>query len=126
MVKIRKFALTINKYTNPVWKIEELMRESDLVVSLGRGAYEAMACGCPVVYSATGGVPELVGEEAGIGVPGPRDWEDVHPPSAEKLAEAVVSVMSRGDERGRSSDQTRRERRRTHRCQSAPNQWEAR
>ena len=32
---------------------------------------EAMACGLPVVYPASGGTVELVGEEAGIGVPHP-------------------------------------------------------
>src|SRR5262249_30621601 len=30
---------------------------------------EAMACGLPVVYAASGGTVELVGDEAGIGVP---------------------------------------------------------
>ena len=34
-----------NKYKTPIWDIENKINEADLVVSLGRGAYEAMACG---------------------------------------------------------------------------------
>jgi len=34
-----------NKYKTPIWNIEDKINEVDLVVSLGRGAYEAMACG---------------------------------------------------------------------------------
>jgi glycosyltransferase involved in cell wall biosynthesis len=54
---------------------------------------EAMACGLPVVYSATGGVPELVGEEGGRGIAGPLDWANDHPPDAASLAEAVLEVL---------------------------------
>ena len=57
---------------------------------------EAMACGLPVVYSASGGVPELVGD-AGIGVRAPLDWERDHPPTPHELRDAVLEAMSRRD-----------------------------
>ena len=54
---------------------------------------EAMACGLPVVYPASGGVVELVGDEAGIGVPHRDSWERDEPPSPEALADAVSRVV---------------------------------
>lgn len=44
-----------------------------------RFAVEAMACRLSVVYSATGGVAQLVGERVVIGVPAPLDWHKDHP-----------------------------------------------
>ena len=61
---------------------------------------EAMACGLPVVYSATGGVSELVGPGAGAGVPGPLDWEEDHPPDPEELAKAVIGVIPKRNKLG--------------------------
>jgi glycosyltransferase involved in cell wall biosynthesis len=55
---------------------------------------EALACGVPVVYSASGGVPELVGEEAGIGVPAELRWDEPVVPDPEALADAVVRVRA--------------------------------
>lgn len=40
-----------NKFTDNVWEIEDVINQSDLVVGLGRSAYDAMACGrCVLVY----------------------------------------------------------------------------
>lgn len=55
---------------------------------------EAMSCGLPVVYPASGGTVELVGSDAGIGVPHPDGWERDVPPGPEELAEAVLRVLA--------------------------------
>jgi glycosyltransferase involved in cell wall biosynthesis len=55
---------------------------------------EAMACGLPVVYPASGGTVELVGSEAGIGVPHPDSWQRDEPPPAEALASAAEHVLA--------------------------------
>jgi glycosyltransferase involved in cell wall biosynthesis len=53
---------------------------------------EAMACGLPVVYPRSGGVPELVGD-AGVGVPHPDAWERDEPPAPEAMAAGVGEVL---------------------------------
>lgn len=58
---------------------------------------EAMACGLPVVYAASGGTVELVGDEAGIGVPHPDGWEQDEPPQPAALAEAVDRALADRD-----------------------------
>ncbi|WP_298533186.1 UDP-glycosyltransferase [uncultured Algibacter sp.] len=37
------------KYGNPIWNVEDLINDADLVFGLGRSAYEALACGRPVI-----------------------------------------------------------------------------
>lgn len=65
--------LQANKYTDNVWAIEELINQSDLVVGLGRSAYDAMACGRPViVYD----YREYMGEFLGDGILTPDNIHD--------------------------------------------------
>jgi glycosyltransferase involved in cell wall biosynthesis len=54
---------------------------------------EALASGVPVVHSASGGVPELVGD-GGVGVASDTTWEQDVPPSPDALAGAVRSVLA--------------------------------
>lgn len=56
---------------------------------------EAMSCGLPVVYSSTGGTSELVGSEAGIGVDAQLDWERIHTPDPQLMADAVCDVFQK-------------------------------
>lgn len=39
----------LDKNINPIWNVEDVINEADLVIGLGRSAYEAMACGRPVI-----------------------------------------------------------------------------
>ena len=54
---------------------------------------EAMSSGLPVVYPHSGGVPELVGDDAGIGVPIETSWTREIRPDPKDLAQAILEVI---------------------------------
>lgn len=56
---------------------------------------EAMASGLPVLYSESGGVPELVGDAAGIALPCPSDWDAPHAPTADEVGRGMLSIAAR-------------------------------
>ncbi len=58
-------------------------------------AIEALASGCPVVGSNSGGMPELVGSDCGILVAATTDWSRMVTPTGAELAGAVQSLALR-------------------------------
>lgn len=55
---------------------------------------EAMAAGVPVVGSRSGGMPELVGSDAGLLIDVPDSWDVMHVPSPGAMADAVTAIMT--------------------------------
>ncbi len=78
----------------------DLFRKADVLVHLQvqdtcpRLVVEAMACGLPLVYSATGGLPELAGGETGHGIPSEEDFEKMRLPAAEEVADCIWRVLA--------------------------------
>lgn len=54
---------------------------------------EAMASGLPVLYSSSGGVPELVGSEAGAGLAVAESFEYESSPTARQFAEGLAKIV---------------------------------
>lgn len=55
---------------------------------------EALSTGLPVLYSDSGGVPELVGTEAGVPAACPEDWDMPRVPSTEAICEGMLRIAS--------------------------------
>ena len=55
--------LCSNKHTDNVWSIEKMINQCDLVIGLGRSAYDAMACGrCVLSYDFRDYMGEFLGD----------------------------------------------------------------
>lgn len=54
---------------------------------------EAMSCGLPILYSASGGVPELVGDSAGLGMAVPETYEENPVPAPEAVTLGMAEII---------------------------------
>jgi glycosyltransferase involved in cell wall biosynthesis len=56
---------------------------------------EAMACGLPVICVSSGGLPELVGDEAGVKIETGESWDEILIPDEKKIAESMIMVANK-------------------------------
>jgi glycosyltransferase involved in cell wall biosynthesis len=77
----------------------EIYRSSDAYImmkyldSCPNVVLEAMSCGLPILYSLSGGLPELVGSEAGVGLYVPESWDKTYMPSSEEIVKGMINIM---------------------------------
>ena len=78
----------------------EIYRAADIYLAVQHqdpcpnAVLEALASGLPVIYSDTGGTPELVGDAAGVAVACAEDWEKPRLPDAGEVAAAMVRAAT--------------------------------
>lgn len=54
---------SINKKINPIWELESVINENDLIIGIGRSAYDAISCGRNVlVFDYRGYVDKAIGD----------------------------------------------------------------
>ena len=53
---------------------------------------EAMSCGLPILYSASGGIPELVDQNSGIGLKVDLKWQKIQLPNLKDISEGMIKI----------------------------------
>ncbi len=66
---------------------------------------EALSCGVPVLYSASGGVPELVGDLAGLGLPVAQGFDESYLPDINSIANGMIDILENLDLRKQAARQ---------------------
>ena len=99
-LKLEKYINFLGPYTQE--KAPEIYRNSDIYLIMNyldpcpNTVIEAMSCGLPVVYSASGGLLELVGYKAGVGILVKENWESIGiSPEPKEITDSIIFVMDR-------------------------------
>ena len=58
---------------------------------------EALSTGLPILYSDSGGVPELAGVEAGVALHCPEDWDTTRAPTPEAIGNGMLQIAAGHD-----------------------------
>ena len=56
---------------------------------------EAMASGLPILYSSSGGIPELVGKESGLGIKVKENWEQTIVPHKSAICNGMKEIIDK-------------------------------
>ena len=64
---------------------------------------EALSCGLPILYSNSGGVPELVGANAGIALECKESWQTPQTPLIKDISNGMIEIASKHEEMSNSA-----------------------
>tara|TARA_X000000950_G_scaffold41957_1_gene46119 strand:+ start:6639 stop:7745 length:1107 start_codon:yes stop_codon:yes gene_type:complete len=95
-LKIRKFITFLGPYNQIDAPL--IYQKVDAYITMSyqdncpSAVIEAMSSGLPILYSSSGGIPELVGENCGVGLKVEQDWKKIHVPKKEYIVEGFFKV----------------------------------
>lgn len=96
-LKIKKFITFLGPYTQIDAPL--IYQKVDAYITMSyqdncpSAVIEAMSSGLPILYSCSGGIPELVGKDCGIGLKVDLDWEKIHVPTKEQIVEGFFKII---------------------------------
>ena len=105
--KIINFGLTenihfIEKYSQK--DAPKIYQNADAYITLSyqdncpSAVLEALSTGLPVIYSASGGIPELVDKSSGIGLKVKEDWKEIIVPKKTDIQNGILKIIENQDE----------------------------
>ena len=53
-----------------------------------------MSCGLPVLYSDSGGIPELVDNKSGVSLEVNSNWDTIETPRTKDIVEGMIKIMN--------------------------------
>ena len=96
-LNIRKFITFLGPYSQD--DAPKIYQKADAYITMSfqdncpSAVIEAMSSGLPILYSSSGGIPELVGKDSGIGLKVSEDWEKVNVPKKQEIYEGILQIM---------------------------------
>ena len=64
---------------------------------------EAMACGLPILYSSSGGLPELVDKDSGLGIKVKENWQETQIPNQSDIVEGMRKIITNKNHMSKAS-----------------------
>ena len=96
-LNIRKFITFLGPYSQK--DAPKIYQKVDAYITMSfqdncpSAVIEAMSCGLPILYSSSGGIPELVGKDSGVGLKVSEDWEKIIVPKKEEIYEGILKII---------------------------------
>ena len=96
-LNIRRFITFLGPYSQK--DAPKIYQKADAYITMSfqdncpSAVIEAMSCGLPILYSSSGGIPELVGKDSGIGLKVSEDWEKVNVPTKKEIYEGILKII---------------------------------